>query len=90
MTSDPQLLDALRDLVELRTSIDDAVERLRAFPWPGEEPGVTLTLRDAAAPGVARRMLDEVHAALVAAGVPAADRFQRVLELSTASTVAGP
>jgi len=53
-------------------------------------PLVTLTLRDAGAPGVARRMLDEVHAALVAAGVPAADRFQRVLELSTASTVIDP
>ncbi len=52
MTSDPQLHDALRDLVELRTSVEAAVERLTAFPWPGEEPGVTLTLGDV------RRALD--------------------------------
>lgn len=53
-------------------------------------PLVTLTLRRPAAPGVARRMLDEVHAALVAAGVPAADRFQRVLELAPDATVVDP
>jgi phenylpyruvate tautomerase PptA (4-oxalocrotonate tautomerase family) len=53
-------------------------------------PLVTLTLRRPAGPGVARRMLDEVHAALVAAGVPAADRFQRVLELAPDATVVDP
>jgi phenylpyruvate tautomerase PptA (4-oxalocrotonate tautomerase family) len=53
-------------------------------------PLVTLTLTRPAAPGVARRMLDEVHAALVASGVPATDRFQRVLELDPASTVVDP
>jgi hypothetical protein len=53
-------------------------------------PLVTLTLRQPAAPGVARRMLDEVHAALVAAGVPPTDRFQRVLELAPGATVVDP
>jgi phenylpyruvate tautomerase PptA (4-oxalocrotonate tautomerase family) len=53
-------------------------------------PLVTLSLRRPAVPGVARRMLDEVHAALVASGVPAADRFQRVLEFAPESTVVDP
>ena len=44
-------------------------------------PLVTLTLHKPVRPGLARAILDEVHAALVASGVPAADRFQRVLEL---------
>ena len=56
MNSDPQLLEALRDLVELRTSLDAALERLTAFPWPGEEPGVTLRLSDV------RRALDGFEA----------------------------
>ncbi len=46
MTSAPERQDALRNLVELSSSVDAAIERLTAFPWPGEEPGVTLTLRD--------------------------------------------
>ncbi|HET9337746.1 MAG TPA: tautomerase family protein [Casimicrobiaceae bacterium] len=53
-------------------------------------PLVTLTLRQPAAPGVARRMLDEVHAALVAGGVPPTDRFQRVLELAPGAIVVDP
>ena len=53
-------------------------------------PLVTLSLRQPAAPGIARRMLDEVHAALVASGVPAADRFQRVLELAPEPAVVDP
>ena len=44
-------------------------------------PLVTVTLLAAATPRSSRAMLDGVHAALVASGVPATDRFQRVLEL---------
>jgi len=44
-------------------------------------PLVTLTLRRAREPAVKRAMLDAVHHALVASGVPPADRFQRVIEL---------
>ncbi|MEO8485779.1 MAG: tautomerase family protein [Betaproteobacteria bacterium] len=46
-------------------------------------PLVTLTLRRAAEPAAIRGMLDAVHAALVASGVPEADRFQRVLTPDT-------
>ena len=53
-------------------------------------PLVTLTLRSPAAPGLARAILDEVHGALVASGVPAADRFQRVLELAPDAFVVDP
>ena len=53
-------------------------------------PLVTLTLRDTAPPGLARRILDEVHDALVASGVPAADRFQRVLALDPDAMVVDP
>ena len=42
-------------------------------------PLVTLTLRCPREPAVKRAMLDAVHEALVASGVPAADRFQRVI-----------
>ena len=42
-------------------------------------PLVTLTLRGPVAPAVKRAMLDAVHHALVASGVPPADRFQRVI-----------
>ena len=38
--------------------------------------------RQAATPAYKRAVLDAVQAALVAAGVPANDRFQRVLELA--------
>ncbi|CAG0994748.1 hypothetical protein BURK1_02465 [Burkholderiales bacterium] len=36
------------------------------------------------------RIVDEAHAAPVASGVPAADRFQRVRELDPGATVVGP
>jgi len=45
-------------------------------------PFVTLTLRAGRAPAFKHAVLDGVHRALVASGVPEADRFQRVLELS--------
>lgn len=44
-------------------------------------PLVTLTLRQGRAPALKSTVLDAVHAALVASGVPASDRFQRVIEL---------
>ena len=44
-------------------------------------PLVTLTLRAPKAPAFKHAILDGVHRALVASGVPEADRFQRVLEL---------
>ena len=45
-------------------------------------PLVTVTLRPGKAPAWKRAILDGVHRALVVSGVPEADRFQRVLELS--------
>lgn len=44
-------------------------------------PLVTLTVRDATNAATRRLLLDAVHAALVAVGVPATDRFQRVIAL---------
>ena len=44
-------------------------------------PLVTLTVRKPKSGAFKTRVLDEVHAALVSSGVPATDRFQRVLEL---------
>jgi phenylpyruvate tautomerase PptA (4-oxalocrotonate tautomerase family) len=44
-------------------------------------PLVTLTLRQGRSPALKSTVLDAVHAALVASGVPQADRFQRVIEL---------
>ena len=44
-------------------------------------PLVTVTLRAPKAPAFKHAILDGVHRALVASGVPEADRFQRVLEL---------
>lgn len=44
-------------------------------------PLVTLTLRGPKSSEFKSTVLDAVHAALVSSGVPAADRFQRVLEL---------
>ena len=44
-------------------------------------PLVTLTVRRPKSAEFKTAVLDAVHAALVSAGVPAADRFQRVLEL---------
>jgi phenylpyruvate tautomerase PptA (4-oxalocrotonate tautomerase family) len=57
-----------------------------AAPRPASQgvtamPLVTLTLRTGRAPALKTTVLDAVHAALVASGVPAADLFQRVLEL---------
>ena len=45
-------------------------------------PLVTVTLRAGRTPAFKHAVLDGVHRALVASGVPEADRFQRVLELS--------
>jgi phenylpyruvate tautomerase PptA (4-oxalocrotonate tautomerase family) len=53
-------------------------------------PLVTLTLRAPVDSGRARAILDRVHAALVAAGVPATDRFQRVLELAPDRFIVDP
>jgi phenylpyruvate tautomerase PptA (4-oxalocrotonate tautomerase family) len=47
-------------------------------------PLVTLTVRKPKSPEFKAAVLDAVHAALVSSGVPAADRFQRVLELAEA------
>ena len=44
-------------------------------------PLVTLTVRRPKSGEFKTTVLDAVHAALVASGVPAADRFQRVIEL---------
>jgi phenylpyruvate tautomerase PptA (4-oxalocrotonate tautomerase family) len=48
-------------------------------------PLVTMTVRRGHDVRTRGRMLDAVHAALVGAGVPETDRFQRVLELDEAS-----
>lgn len=53
-------------------------------------PLVTLTLRDDAPPAYRRQLLDAVHAALVAVGVPPADRFQRVFALPADRLVVEP
>jgi phenylpyruvate tautomerase PptA (4-oxalocrotonate tautomerase family) len=44
-------------------------------------PLVTLTVRKPKSSTFKTTVLDAVHAALVSSGVPAADRFQRVIEL---------
>ena len=44
-------------------------------------PLVTVTTRPGKTPSWKRAVLDGVHRALVASGVPEADRFQRVIEL---------
>jgi phenylpyruvate tautomerase PptA (4-oxalocrotonate tautomerase family) len=44
-------------------------------------PLVTLTVRKPKTPAFKTTVLDAVHAALVSSGVPAEDKFQRVLEL---------
>jgi phenylpyruvate tautomerase PptA (4-oxalocrotonate tautomerase family) len=44
-------------------------------------PLVTLTVRKGKSSQFKSTVLDAVHAALVSSGVPAADKFQRVLEL---------
>jgi len=44
-------------------------------------PLVTLTVRKPKSSAFKTTMLDAVHAALVSSGVPASDKFQRVIEL---------
>src|SRR3954462_11284607 len=44
-------------------------------------PLVTLTLRKPKSREFKHGVLDAVHAALISSGVPAADKFQRVIEL---------
>ena len=44
-------------------------------------PLVTLTVRSPKTASFKATVLDAVHAALISSGVPAADKFQRVLEL---------
>ena len=53
-------------------------------------PLVTLTVQDSVAPARRREILDAVHAALVAVGVPEADRFQRVLALPAEAWIFDP
>lgn len=50
-------------------------------------PLVTLTVRDTTPQPLRRQILDAVHQALVAVGVPPADRFQRVIALAADSFV---
>ena len=45
-------------------------------------PFVTLTVHRDTTPATRRLLLDAVHASLVSVGVPAADRFQRVIPLA--------
>jgi phenylpyruvate tautomerase PptA (4-oxalocrotonate tautomerase family) len=47
-------------------------------------PLITVTVRKPKSTEFKSGVLDAVHAALVASGVPAADKFQRVLELDAA------
>jgi hypothetical protein len=44
-------------------------------------PLVTLTMRKSSSLGLKNLVLDAVHQALVSSGVPATDKFQRVIEL---------
>ena len=53
-------------------------------------PLVTLTLLDSTPAPRRRALLDAVHQALVSVGVPAADRFQRVIALPADSFVFDP
>ena len=46
-------------------------------------PLVTLTVRKPKSSAFKSAVLDAVHAALVSAGVPATDKFQRVIELES-------
>jgi phenylpyruvate tautomerase PptA (4-oxalocrotonate tautomerase family) len=53
-------------------------------------PLVTLTVHDSTPAAQRRQLLDAVHNALVAVGVPPADRFQRVIALDGDSFVVDP
>jgi len=46
MTSHAERHEALRNLIELTSPVGAAMERLSPFPWPGEDPAVTLTAED--------------------------------------------
>lgn len=50
-------------------------------------PWVTLTVQDSLPAATRHALLDAIHDALVAVGVPQADRFQRVLALPAADLV---
>jgi phenylpyruvate tautomerase PptA (4-oxalocrotonate tautomerase family) len=53
-------------------------------------PLVTVTVRKGRPAAFKGKVLDAIHAALVASGVPEADRFQRVLELGAEDFVFDP
>jgi len=53
-------------------------------------PLVTLSVRSRMPAAQRRRILDAVHSALVAVGVPPADRFQRVIALDDDSFIVDP
>ena len=53
-------------------------------------PLITVTVRKPKTTAFKTGVLDAVHAALVASGIPATDRFQRVLELEAADFVFDP
>jgi phenylpyruvate tautomerase PptA (4-oxalocrotonate tautomerase family) len=53
-------------------------------------PLITVTVRKPKPAAFKRAVLDSVHEALVASGVPVADRFQRVLELDADDFVYDP
>ena len=53
-------------------------------------PFVTVTTRAGKSPAWKRAVLDGVHRALVASGVPEADRFQRIIELGEDDFVVDP
>jgi hypothetical protein len=53
-------------------------------------PLVTLTVRKPTSSAFKAMVLDTVHAALVSSGVPATDRFQRVIELEADDFRYGP
>jgi Tautomerase enzyme len=53
-------------------------------------PFVTLTVHHSAPAATRRLLLDAVHGALVAVGVPVADRFQRVLALGDEDLIIDP
>lgn len=53
-------------------------------------PLVTLTVRSSMPAATRRLVLDAVHAALVAVGVPPADRFQRVIALEADDLIVDP
>lgn len=53
-------------------------------------PLVTLTVQPSHTPDQRRALLDAIHQALVAVGVPESDRFQRVLALAPQDMVVDP